>query len=966
MTTLRGRADKWWRAHLAARPSLVVSFPQLTEWVRAELVPDAMPSASILAWKKLVSNGNLEDYLKEVERLSMYYPVEPLVSHALACEPLGEALVHQVQALDRAKGGDGIPFDQLKLQIRSFHALNAYLEGKKPGAIFARPAAAHSVQVSETRVAAKAHDTSGSGAGEKCFRCWVCGTMGHTWHRCPNRFLKGCPACGSLAHRIQTCAQRKGRPQWDQPLSKTKIPIEKGVAANSMSSEIQPRSFLRGIAPESSPTMPTSHVCHVTATTERAVPLGTVTAETTVLSGVQTDGKRRGYYERFPSLNSAAASLRSNSLFDAMIEAVPEMSGLPPASPPALCGRLEYSIMVQGRTTNALLDHRATHLFMDARWAQEQNFELSKLTRPLRLIEFSGKSTSAEWGLKEACVCFAGKKRRWSFVITPSAPAAVVLGLDFIRAWHLCYNPANDHVVLLSPRDPRVLSTTFVLDFDDEDQECMSTDVGSSEGSDSERNEEGTFVVARDVHEIGRRQRKRQWQWEPRKGRVGFFVHSSVTASSWEEQQKVAEFVDCLDPRLITLAKQHSSLFKPPDAIPPARSVTHRIRLRDDVFPAKRAPYPVGIEKARVMQEQISDLADKGWIVPSSSAWAAPILFVKKKEGTWRLCTDFRDLNALSLDDCFPLPRIETLLHRAGDASVFSKIDLASGFHQIAIDEGTKEMTAFGLPLPVKGHTLWHWTVMPFGLKNAPPTFQRAMTVALHGCEAFAVVYIDDILVFSHNEEEHLKHLAAVFARLEQHGYHVRIHKCELMKLEVEFLGHRLSAKGMTPSFPKVEALNAWQSPLRSAKEVRQFMGLALWYKAFIPHLASIAAPLFQLTSTKKQFLWTTAAAQAMETIKTLVRQAPCLARWEPERPTRVLTDASKVGIGAALEQQYGVNWRPVAFWSRKLRDAETRYSTTDREWLAVVEAVSRRWRFFLEDRLSRCAPITLRCLGSS
>ena len=103
MTTLRGRADKWWRAHLAARPSLVVSFPQLTEWVRAELVPDAMPSASILAWKKLVFNRNLKDYLKEVERLSMYYPVEPLVSHALACEPLGEALVHQVQALDRAK-----------------------------------------------------------------------------------------------------------------------------------------------------------------------------------------------------------------------------------------------------------------------------------------------------------------------------------------------------------------------------------------------------------------------------------------------------------------------------------------------------------------------------------------------------------------------------------------------------------------------------------------------------------------------------------------------------------------------------------------------------------------------------------------------------------------------------------------------------------------------------------------------
>ena len=266
------------------------------------------------------------------------------------------------------------------------------------------------MQVSETRGTGKSTRYQWFGRRGETFSLLDMWYYGIYLALLSNRFLKGCPACGSLAHRIQTCAQRKGRPQWDQPLLKTKTPIEKGVAANSMSSEIQPQSSLREIASESSPTMPTSHACHVTATTERAVLLGTVTAATTVLSGVQTDGKRRGYYERFPSLNSAAASLRSNSLFDAMMEAVPEMSGLPPALPPALCGRLEYSITVQGRITNALLDHGATHSFMDVRWAQEQNFELSKLTRPLRLIEFSGKSTSAEWGLKEACVCFAGRK----------------------------------------------------------------------------------------------------------------------------------------------------------------------------------------------------------------------------------------------------------------------------------------------------------------------------------------------------------------------------------------------------------------------------------------------------------------------------------------------------------------------------------------------------------------------------
>ena len=194
---------------------------------------------------------------------------------------------------------------------------------------------------------------------------------------------------------------------------------------------------------------------------------------------------------------------------------------------------------------------------------------------------------------------------------------------------------------------------------------------------------------------------------------------------------------------------------------------------------------------------------------------------------------------------------------------------------------------------------------MPFGLKNAPPTFQRAMTIALSGCEEFCVVYLDDILVFSCNPNAHIQHLRRVFQQLKDHGYHVRLGKYDLCKNEVEFLGHKLNSQGLTVSHPKVEALKAWSPPFTKAKQVRQFLGLALWYKTFIPHLATIAVPLFNLVSSTRAFKWNEAATQAIRQIQHQVSQIPCLARWDPNRETRVTTDASAVGLGAVLEQQF-------------------------------------------------------------
>ena len=169
------------------------------------------------------------------------------------------------------------------------------------------------------------------------------------------------------------------------------------------------------------------------------------------------------------------------------------------------------------------------------------------------------------------------------------------------------------------------------------------------------------------------------------------------------------------------MVNRAEKLFDPPDSEPPERSVKHHIQLLPDTVPIKRRPYPLAAPKLKEMHEQIKALVENSWVEPSTSPWGAPILFVPKKDSALRMCVDYRDLNAVTVDDSFPLPRIEVVLHRAAQASYFSKIDLASGFYQIEVEPTSRPATAFRLPEPVCGSSLWQWKVMPFGLRNAPP-----------------------------------------------------------------------------------------------------------------------------------------------------------------------------------------------------------------------------------------------------
>ena len=310
-------------------------------------------------------------------------------------------------------------------------------------------------------------------------------------------------------------------------------------------------------------------------------------------------------------------------------------------------------------------------------------------------------------------------------------------------------------------------------------------------------------------------------------------------------------------------------------------------------------------------------------------------------------------LNAVTVRDSFPLPRIDDLLHKVGQAAYFSKMDMQSGFHQVPIEGDAIETTAFSLPEPVEGSSHFEWIVMPFGLMNAPSTFQRLVSRVLVGCETFTAAYIDDILVFSKDEQQHQQHLKEVMQCLARHNLRVKLKKCSFYQTEISFLGHVLSKGSVRVEPEKVEALQRWKRPLTTVKQVRQFLGMASYYRNFVPGFATIVAPLSHMTRKDARVVWTAEAQEAVEAVIKALQQSPALATWDSARKTRVTTDASLVGVGALLEQynEEDSQWKPVAYWSRKLLPPQTRYHATDREWLAVVMAVTQTWWFWLSDR---------------
>ena len=299
------------------------------------------------------------------------------------------------------------------------------------------------------------------------------------------------------------------------------------------------------------------------------------------------------------------------------------------------------------------------------------------------------------------------------------------------------------------------------------------------------------------------------------------------------------------------------------------------------------------------LKVQLSDLLEKGFIQPSVSPFGAPVLFVHKKEGTLRLCVNYRALNKMTIKNRYPLPRIEDLLDRLVGAKYFSKLDLYSGYHQIRIKKEDIHKTTF---LTRYGH--YEFLVLLFGLTNAPATFMTLMNDIFHEyLDEFVVVYLDDILIYSKTKEDHLKHLRKVLSKLREHRLYAKLKKCELFKNKVEYLGHYISGEGIAVDERKVEVIKKWPNPT-NLTELRSFLGLASYYRKFVKNFSAIASSLTTLLRKDIPYEWKPDQQEAFDKLKEKLTSAPVLLISDQTKPFTVTTDASDTAIGAVLSQR--------------------------------------------------------------
>eukprot|EP00253_Pinus_taeda_P015904 PITA_15904 len=365
--------------------------------------------------------------------------------------------------------------------------------------------------------------------------------------------------------------------------------------------------------------------------------------------------------------------------------------------------------------------------------------------------------------------------------------------------------------------------------------------------------------------------------------------------------------------------------------LPPRRDIDFTIELVPGSTPVSRAPYRMSIPELTELKMQLQELLEKNYIRPSVSPWGAPVLFVKKKEGTLRMCIDYRQLNKLTIKNKYPLPRIDELFDQVKGATVFSKIDLRSGYHQIRIKDEDIAKTAFRTRY---GH--YEFVVLPFGLTNAPATFMCIMNGIFHPyLDQFVLIFIDDILIYSRNIEEHCEHLRIVLQTLRKHQLYAKFSKCDFFKEEIQYLGHVISKEGIAVDPEKIKAIMDWPIP-KDVMNVRSFMGLARYYRRFVAGFSKVAFPITSLQKKGKLFHWTPDCQKSFEQLKHLLTTAPVLSIADPNKDYVVCTDASKEGLGGVLMQE----GRVIAYESRKLKEHEQKYYAYDLELAAVIHAL--------------------------
>ena len=359
------------------------------------------------------------------------------------------------------------------------------------------------------------------------------------------------------------------------------------------------------------------------------------------------------------------------------------------------------------------------------------------------------------------------------------------------------------------------------------------------------------------------------------------------------------------------------------------------IRLKDET-PIMQKAYRESEENREIIKKEIDKMLKEGIIKESYSPWSSPVVIVNKKTGDKRFCIDFRKINQMTITDAYPIPRINDLLEKFRTMKWFTTIDLASGYWQIEMEEKDKEKTAF-----ICSQGLYEFNVMPFGLKNAPAIFQRTMNkIFKKYIDKFMNVYIDDIIIYSKDWNEHLEHIEIILKELQKTNMMLKLKKCEWAKKNVEYLGHIVGTDGLKPDPKKIEKIKNLKRP-ENVKQIREIIGLCSYYRRFIDGFSKIAKPINNLKKKNVPFEWTEKQEEAFKELKEKLINYPILQHPNFEKEFILITDASGEGLGAILEQLDEKGREIViSYASRNLIEAETRYPITELECLAIVWAI--------------------------
>jgi len=569
---------------------------------------------------------------------------------------------------------------------------------------------------------------------------------------------------------------------------------------------------------------------------------------------------------------------------------------------PSRCFNVSLSFICLNLQTSALIDSGASACFIDEDFVKLHNISLVKKPYPVPVEVIDGRPLASGHITHETIpleIELEGHNSFLVFNVIKTPTSSIILGLSWLRK----YNPNIDW------------STLKIKSF-------PTTTIPPKQPTRSKiRHPKPLFIGAKAFMRAAKHSNPFAIYATPARD-------EATIVTSIPDQYK--EFQDVFEK-------------KNADILPEHRPYDCAIDLQDGAQPPFGPIYNLSQNELVALKEYIEENLAKNFIRHSKSPAGAPILFVKKKDGSLRMCVDYRGLNKITVKNRYPLPLISGLLDQLGQAKIYTKIDLRGAYNLVRVKEGDEWKTAFRTRY---GH--FEYNVMPFGLTNAPAIFQHLMNdVFREFLDKFVVCYLDDILIYSKNVEEHEEHVKLVLQKLRDAGLYAKAEKCVFHQPQVEFLGYIISNEGLSMDPKKIEAITNWLTP-RTVRDVQCFLGFANFYRIFIQNYSQIAAALTRLTC-KDKLDWGLEAENAFQNLKTAFTTAPILIHPDFSKPFYMETDASDFALGAVLSQKGDdAKLHPVAFYSRKFSAAEINYEIHDKELLAIVDSFQ-EWRHFLE-----------------